>query len=342
MAKFYRSKIFIIVTILLLVLSISAIGSWYGVNTWYKNSLQPRDKMGRDVVVVIESGQGVGEIGDLLENKAVITSSKAFGWYVSEQNIKDKLQAGTYRLSPAYSIPEIAEILVNGRVDVKSMTFTPGMRLDQIETVLSEEFESAKVKGALNKKYDHPVSKFMPEGSSLEGYIYPDTYQINSESTPEDVIKLALDEFAKNLDEPIKQGIEKQGLSVHQAIIIASIIQQEVPDYETQVTVAQVFLRRFREGIPLGADPTFKYAAAVTGAEPSPTLESPYNTRIVTGLPPGPIGNFLIDSLRAVANPDDTDYLYFVSGDDGITRFSKTEEEHNSLVEQYCKELCKQ
>ncbi|MCE7936779.1 endolytic transglycosylase MltG [Candidatus Saccharibacteria bacterium CPR2] len=342
MVSFFKSKVFIIVLVTLTILGIGAIGAWYGVNSWYKNSLEPRDKMGRDVVVTIESGQGVSDIGDLLENKAVIISSKAFGWYVSRQNVKDQLQAGTYRLSPAYSVPEIVEILANGRVDVKSVTFTPGMRLDQIEAVLKEEFEISKVREALNKRYDHPVFSFIPEGSTLEGYIYPDTYQINSESKPEDVVKMALDEFAANLEEPIKQGIEKQGLNIHQAVIIASIVQQEVPDYKTQITVAQVFLKRFRDRMPLGADPTFKYAAAITGAESSPDLDSPYNTRKNTGLPPGPIGNFLIDALRAVSSPDNTDYLYFVSGDDGITRFSKTEEEHNVLVEQYCKELCSQ
>jgi len=91
----------------------------------------------------------------------------------------------------------------------------------------------------------------------------------------------------------------------------------------------------------LGADPTFFYAAAIMDIDPSPDIQSPYNTRINGGLPPGPIGNFNITALLAVANPDNTDYLYFVAGDDGVTRFSKTLAEHERLRNKYCIELCK-
>src|SRR5690606_19503304 len=138
-------------------------------------------------------------------------------------------------------------------------------------------------------------------------------------------------------------------LSLHQAIILASIVHKESYDFEDQRQVAQVFLKRLEMGIPLGADATFRYAAAIAGQEPSVDFESPYNTRINAGLPPGPIANFEIEALRAVASPDDSDYLYFVHGDGChdedsttpcVTYFSKTQSEHEANTIKYCREYC--
>src|SRR5690606_152079 len=107
--------------------------------------------------------------------------------------------------------------------------------------------------------------------------------------------------------------------------------------------VAQVFLKRYQIGMPLGADPTAFYAAIVHGADPKDVgvgFDSPYNTRLHAGLPPGPIGNVAENSLKAVAFPAETDWLYFVAGDDGKTHFSKTLQEHEALTRQYCTQLC--
>ena len=120
-----------------------------------------------------------------------------------------------------------------------------------------------------------------------------------------------------------------------------SLVQQEVGDTEVQKQVAQVFLKRLKEDIQLGSDVTFFYAAELTGEDPSPSLDNPYNTRLYKGLPPGPIGTVTRGSLNAVANPAKGDFLFFVAGDDGNTYFSKTLEEHNANVKKHCIELCK-
>jgi UPF0755 protein len=133
---------------------------------------------------------------------------------------------------------------------------------------------------------------------------------------------------------------EVHGLTVYQAITLASIVEKEVPSVEDRKIVAQIFLKRLKEGVNLGSDATYYYASAVFGGEPFPDLDSPYNTRMYSGLPPGPINNVSKSALLAVAEPSDTDYLFFVTGDDGVNHYTATEAEHQAAVRQFCKISC--
>jgi UPF0755 protein len=130
-------------------------------------------------------------------------------------------------------------------------------------------------------------------------------------------------------------------LNFTQAVILASIVEREVNTARDRPLVAQVFLKRLNEDMALGADSTFVYAAEKDGKPPAINYPSPYNTRLHKGLPPGPIANFTVDAIEAVANPANTDYLYFVTGDDNITRYAKDAEGHQKNVEKYCGERCK-
>ena len=130
------------------------------------------------------------------------------------------------------------------------------------------------------------------------------------------MVTLALDELQSKLTPEIRAGFVRQGLTVHQAIIVASIVEQEVSNVSDRSKVAQVFLKRYKENMPLGSDVTAYYGALLAGKKPSVLYKSAYNTHNVTGLPPGPISNVSESSLKAVSSPADSDYLYFVSGDD--------------------------
>jgi UPF0755 protein len=140
----------------------------------------------------------------------------------------------------------------------------------------------------------------------------------------------------------IRQAISEKGLTLHQAATLASIIEKEVSDSDQydRPQAAQVFLKRYKDGMLLQSDPTAIYGALRDGKKPSLSYDSPYNTYLYAGLPPGPISNVSASSLKAVAFPAQTDWLYFVAGDDGKTYFSKTLEKHNELIEKHCKELC--
>lgn len=144
------------------------------------------------------------------------------------------------------------------------------------------------------------------------------------------------------LAQDMQSALAAQGLNVFQGITLASIVEQETSNSADQPIVAQVFLSRLKQNMSLGSDVTAIYASAIAGVKTNLNINSLYNTHLHTGLPPGPIGNFTADVLRAVAHPATTDYLYFVSGDDGIMHYSHTEAEHEAAVSQYCIKKCAQ
>jgi UPF0755 protein len=312
------------------------------VAAWYVRAISPRTADDVHALISVKPGTGSKQVAQLLEKEQIIRSATAFSMYLKINGVNN-LQAGEYRLSSKQSVKDIAAIIASGKVTTANVTVLPGMRLDQIFTGLQKnEYTQADLQVALDSVRDHPLLKNVPKNARLEGYLFPDTYQIGPNTTAEELLRLMLDNFQRQLekDKSILPGLARQGLTFEQAVIMASIVQKEVPDYETQQKVAQVFLKRYRENIPLGADPTFKYVAALTGQPALPSLDSPYNTRKYTGLPPTAISNFNLSALKALASPADTDYLYFVAGDDKVTHFSKTLQEHEALTRQHCTTLC--
>jgi UPF0755 protein len=146
----------------------------------------------------------------------------------------------------------------------------------------------------------------------------------------------------RQLTPEIRSAFAAQGLSAYQGLTLASIVEQEVSRSSDRAQAAQVFLKRLRTDSTLGSDVTAYYGAIKAGQKPTTSYDTPYNTLLHKGLPPTPISNVSNASLQAVAHPADTDWLYFVTGDDGTTHFSKTLEDHEALTQQYCHKLCGQ
>lgn len=313
------------------------------VRTMYDRALQPVSDSQNIVLVDIPSGSSVEEIADTLKDKGVIRESWAFEWYVRNSSLKEDLKAGTYALRPSQDVPEIVEVLAQGAVATDLVTIVPGARIDQVRAALiNSGFKPDDVEAALDPAQyaGHPALVDKPADANLEGYLYPESFQKTAQTTPHDVIRGSLDEMSKRLTPEWRQAIAGQGLSVHQAIILASIVEQEVSNPADRPVVAQVFLKRFREGMPLQSDVTVLYGAIKDGKKPSLQYDSPYNTFTNNGLPIGPISNVSEGSLAAVASPAGTQYVYFVAGDDGKTYFAVTAEEHQANVDKYCKTLC--
>ena len=331
----------LMVVILIAVLAVAA-GGLYA-KRWYDTALTARSTSAEAIVVTIEEGSSVKEIAAVLAEQQVIRSARAFDWYMRGRTDRDQIQAGTYELSQSLSVKEIADKFVKGDVAKNLFTILPGSRIDQIrQRMLDSGFTKEAIDAAFNpaNHRDHPALVDKPDEASLEGYLYPDSYEKIADTTPTDIVNLALDEMNKRLTPDLRKAIAKQGLSVHEGITLASVIEREVSSKDDRATVAQVFYKRLKEDMPLGADATFYYAAAITGEKASPDLDNPYNTRMYKGLPPGPISNVSSSSLEAVANPATTDYLFFVSGDDGVTHFTRTQEEHEAATAKYCQENC--
>ncbi len=310
----------------------------------YQRNLEPVSASQRIVTITIPVGAGASEIAQQLKDRGVIRSSWAFEWYVRNRNVRDRLQAGTYNLRPSQSIPEIINILTQGKVATDLVTILPGQRLDQVRSALihtagfSEESVDAALKPELYA--DMPALADKPLSANLEGYLYPDSYARTAETTPEQIIRASLQEMQKYVTPDLRAAFVKQGLTPHEGVILASIIEQEVSDAQDKLQVAQVFLKRLREGMALQSDVTVIYGALKDGKEASLSYDSAYNTFLHKGLPSGPISNVSKDSLYAVAHPAKTDYLFFVAGDDGETYFSRTVKDHERLVELHCKKLC--
>lgn len=329
--------IFVVMLIIGLVLTIGLIR-----HNYYAN-LKPVSTSQKSQLVTVEIGSTAAEIADKLKDAGVIRQPWAFEWYVRNHNLRDKLQAGSYYIQPSQSVPEIADILTKGKVATDLFTVLPGKRIDQIKaSMVNAGFDPTEVEQAFNPSLyaNHPALVDKPTSASLEGYLYPESFQKHPDTKPSTIITASLDEMQKRLTPDVRAAFTKKGFTVHQGVILASIVEQEVSNTTDRPVVAQVFLKRLQDGMQLGSDVTAFYGAIIAGKAPSVNYDSPYNTRIHDGMPPGPISNVSTSSLQAVATPANTDYVYFVAGDDGKTYFSHTLDEHEALTEQHCKKLC--
>ena len=311
----------------------------------YFDNLHPVDPADTTTqYLTIVSGTTSKEIGDKLKKADLIRSSEAFEWYISSHNYRDKLQAGTYKLSRSESVGQIVDKLIHGKVAADLITILPGKRLDEIrEAFIKAGFNTAAVDNAFkaeNYRSDHPALADNPPNADLEGFLYPETFQKTADTDPKTIIDASLAEMQQHLTTDIRNGFAAHGLTVYQGVTLASIVEQEVSKPADRAQAAQVFLTRLKSGMMLGSDVTARYGAIRAGVIPSISYDSSYNTHYHLGLPPGPISNVTDSSLRAVAHPASTSWLYFVTGDDGNTYFSKTLAEHEALTQKYCHKLC--
>jgi UPF0755 protein len=317
-------------------------GTTVAIREVYNQALLPVSASQQNIIITIPTGSTITEISNQLHEQGLIKHAWAFEWYVRNNNVRDKLQAGTYYLRPSQGVANIVDAITNGKVAVDLFTILPAQRLDQIQNALVNNggFTAEEVQEALKPENynEHPALTDKPKGASLEGYIFPESFQITTETTAQDIIRRSLDEFQKYLTPEIREAVNKQGLTLHEAITLASIVETEVSEPNDRKIVAQIFLSRLKNNIKLESDITVIYGALRDGLKEGLLKhDSVYNTYNHPGLPPGPISNVSFSSLSAVANPSNTDYLYFVSGDDGKTHFSHTLAEHERLTAEHCK-----
>lgn len=324
--------------------------------TWYKFALRPvAEGTVQSVQVDIEPNSSPAQIASLLEEKKVIRSQLAFNIYVRVHEVRGQLLAGSYRLSPAESTAQIVAHLTKGQFEQFDVTFYPGATLNIASTendktpshrqVLQKlGYGDAEIDDAFAASYADQYPLLFadkPATADLEGYIYGQTYKVVSGASVKQVLSRTFEEYEKQIkDNNLAKEFESQGLTMYEAIILASIVQREVPTAADQKQVAQIFLKRYREGGTLGSDVTYHYAADKNGVQRTHLLKDPYNTRIYPGLPPGPIASPGISALLAVAMPAEGDYQFFLSGDDDKTYFAHTQAEHEDNIVKHCMYKC--
>lgn len=336
---------------------------------WYEMQLKPVSSDSNKVSVTVEDGSSVSVVANTLASKNLIRNRLAFEVYVRLNN-KNSIKAGTCMIAPSESVADIVNRMNNGCHDFKTITFYPGGTLESSKYKASQSsdgvdktsvryilrqagYSDDEISSAFKAKYDSPLFADRPSGSSLEGYVFGETYQFTGDATAKDVLQTVFDHMYKVVQKnDLVNKFKAQGLTLYQGLTMASIVERELgcedkPTverknrcYQYQRGIAQVFIARYKKNMQLGSDVTFIYAADKAGVKPKVDIDSPYNTRKHTGLPPTPIATPGELSLKAVADPAPGDNLFFIAGDDGLIYFAKTDEEHKNNIDKYCQKLC--
>jgi len=280
-----------------------------------------------------QKGEGDEEIAIRLEDQGIIRNNYFFRLYAIISGNDSKLQAGKYSLSPSMTIPEIIKKFVSGDVIKEKITILEGWNIKAIEKYLVEKeiFNTEDIKNALSKDYRGDFD-FL-NSSSIEGYLFPDTYSISLEERPEDVVRMILSNFNKKLNAGLREQIISQNKTIFEIITMASIIEKEAKSMDDKKIVSGIFWKRIDAGMALQSCATVNY---ITGKnDPGVSIkdtqiDSPYNTYLYKGLPAGPISNPGMDSILAAIYPTKTKYWYFLANGNGKTVFSETFAEHSN------------
>jgi len=286
---------------------------------------------------VIVEGQGVNEISNELYDANLIKSKFVFETWLWLKKAESKVIAGVYEIPKDISIRHLANLFVIGPGQSQyAVTLLEGWtRSLMLNTLEEAELDGDRFMSLSSKasdwKKDYDFLADAPSTASLEGYIFPDTYFVDGSTTEEGLIKKTLNNFGKKLNQDIRDEIERQGKTIFEVVTLASIIEREVPDSEDKKMVADIFIKRLDADIGLQSDATVNYVTGKGLAQPSYAdleIDSPYNTYKYRGLPPGPISNPGIDSIKAVVYPTPNDYYYFLTTKNGEVIYSKNYEEH--------------
>ncbi|MBZ9577827.1 endolytic transglycosylase MltG [Patescibacteria group bacterium] len=306
------------ITLIVVIILIGGFWVWQGI--YYPVSPDSDET----VIFLVKKGEGAKEISINLKEQGLIRYGSFFRVYVLFKEVGGDLKAGEYELSRAMAIPEIVNKLASGDRIKKIIIIIEGWNLEDIRNYLEE-------KGIAKAKELDP---------SLEGYLFPDTYEISPEDGIEEIVEKMLDNFDKKLTSELREEISSQGKTVHEIVIIASLLEKEVRTFKDKKIVAGILWKRLESNMLLQVDATITY---ITGRKTTKILkeelqiDSPYNTYKYKGLPLGPISNPGLESILAAIYPQESQYLYYLSTPEGETIFSRTLKEHNEAKAKYLK-----
>lgn len=323
--------LFILIPVLFLVGLI-----WWNINTKaYSSSGTSQD-------FLVTKGSGASIIGQKLEEQKLIKSALAFKIYVQVNSLQKKIMAGEYQISPNWSISKIAEQLTKGPQELW-VTIPEGFRKEEI----SEKF--IKSLGKVGVEADTFRSEFLSLSKDKEGYLFPDSYIFAKEVKAATVVNKMFATFDKRVDSAMKAEIAKSGYSLEEVITMASLIERETKTDEERPTVAGILYKRIAKGWPLQVDASVQYLVASSRCKTSQgtctwwpvttindrKIKSSFNTYTNRELPPSPICNPGLSSIKAAVYPAPSDFWFYLHGTDGQIHYAKTIEEHNLNISKY-------
>ena len=310
-----------LITLIVAILLIGGFLVWQGI--YY-----PVDPNSDETVnFLVKKGQSTKEIAENLEKAKLIRYELAFRWYASMAKEGEKLQAGEYELSSSMTIPEIMTKMISGDMIERKITIIEGWNLRDIGEYLEKE-HIASLEQLLQ----------IDNERKIEGYLFPDTYELSPEDKLEDIVEVMLSNFESKITPEMRAEIDFQEKTLSEIVIMASLIEKEVRTLEDKKIVSGVLWNRLEIDMPLQVDSTITY---LTGKKTTAILkeelelDSLYNTYKYKGMPVGPICSPGIESIEAAIYPTENEYLYYLSTPEGETIFSETFKEHNAAINEY-------
>lgn len=321
----------------LAALLLAAVGAWLYLNP------TPGADGSPPATVIVREGDGWNEATERLREQGLVRRPLTFKAIVLLSGARGQLMPGRSRLTKGTSSRDLIAALTDPDNPL-NLVVPEGWRLGQIrEAMLAKKLTTQEQwSAALESPPDSPVLSSRPPGVSLEGYVYPGSYSFTAANPAEDLVREGVASLEERLTPRIRAGLREQGLSVHEGLTLASMVEREAQEPRERPIIASVFLNRLQRGMRLQSDPTTQYAVGEPGNWWKPHLTSadlrdpsPYNTYVHEGLPPGPICSPGIASIEAIARPASTRYLYFVARGDGTHEFARTYAEHERNVQRY-------
>jgi UPF0755 protein len=303
-----------------------------------RSTLAPASDVPREVVLEVPRGATLGEVARRLEEAGVIRSARVFGWLARLRGDAEALRAGEYALSPTLRPSEVLERIASGAVMTHRVVLPEGLTASEVAARLEAAGLAAGAE-FLGVAQDASVAAQLGvEGATLEGYLFPETYELAKGLPPLEIARLMVEHFLR-VWRPLAPAAAVRGFSMREVVVLASLVERETGAPHERPLVAAVFLNRLARGMRLETDPAVIYGIPnFDGNLRRVHLEdasNPYNTYRIAGLPPGPIANPGEAALRAVVEPADADYLYFVARKDGTHHFSRSYAEHVRAVNRY-------
>lgn len=310
---------------------------------WWQTSLKPvRPADKGKVTVVISKGENIAEISRELKKENLVRSTLVFKIHLLLSGIARKIQAGSHHLSPSMTMMEIAQALTKGTAD-QWLTIVEGLRQEQIGSLL------IKQGFAINPaEWQAEI-----EAKALEGKLFPDSYLFPKGATQGAILKIIDRNFQKKVEDNLAQEIKTSGLALNQILTLASIVERESRAEEDRKIVAGILIKRWQKNWPLQADAAVQYALASQKCQGTYSAEcdwwpvkltkadlqirSVYNTYLYKRLPPGPICNPGLSSIKSVLNPQESPYWFYLSDSEGVMHYAKTDIEHAANIDKYLK-----
>ena len=331
--------------LLILVLLLAGVG-YVGSQgyDWINYQVQaPMSARSQPVTIHIDEGESPDQLAQDLKDKGLVRNKDVFVYYLRYTGARSHLQAGDFILNRNMTMAQITDVLQSAKPSQVAVRLPEGFTLQQMAAEAEKDGlgkAASYVTAATDASWEYAFLKDRPTRASLEGFLFPDTYLLDRSAAPRDLVKKQLDRFDQVFSPDMRAQAaqataSRPAESIYNIVILASIVEREVNKEPDRPRVCSVYYNRLAEGTLLQVDATVLYGQGKTTGQPDTSADTPYNTYIHKGLPPGPISNPGLSAIKACLNPEKTDFKFYFTDPKGITHFQRTGTEFEQQKQQY-------